>query len=284
MAERRALRGEARPRPSPAASLRAAPGESNCQRPPPSSSDPGTNSPSASQSGVARRPHRLRLGPDEAEAAVAFELAAMARSRPARNRPRASADQRAASVRHRRRGALRDVGGDRVVVRRAARSYRSSRSNKSPTRGGQRRAARPSPARPRRGTWPDARSRASRPARRVGRSARARRRDRSRCAGRSPGRRVSHAQRIASAISSASIRALVNSAAAPSRCALVSRIALSRSKPRICPAARRRRDRQIEQQPLEIGADLDVHRRRCGRRHRCPPNSRRPTARGAGCR
>jgi hypothetical protein len=39
--------------------------------------EPGMNSPSASQSALAGRPHGLRLGADEAVAAVAFELAAV---------------------------------------------------------------------------------------------------------------------------------------------------------------------------------------------------------------
>ena len=52
-----------------------------CHLPPPSSSDAPMKSPSACPVGARRRPHRLRLGADEAEAAVALQLAAVAASR-----------------------------------------------------------------------------------------------------------------------------------------------------------------------------------------------------------
>ncbi len=77
------------------------------------------------------------------------------------------------------------------------------------------------------------------------------------------------AQAIACAISVASARALEISAAAPSRWALVRRIALFASNPRICSAsAWPSRPPTVEQQPLEVRADLDVHRGRGGRGNR----------------
>ena len=65
------------PRRAPAASSC---GTSRCwtQRPPPSSSEPGTKVASGDQSSQRRRPHRLRFGPDDGDRAIALPLPAVA--------------------------------------------------------------------------------------------------------------------------------------------------------------------------------------------------------------
>ena len=132
------------PPPSSAPSRSRGTGRANCQRPPPSSSEPGMNSPSASQSADGRRPQRLRLGADEAIAAVALELAAMAANRSGRNRPRA-----------RRRGSARSFTrrGTRaatpIVALARGPGEHASRRRRGPARASPPRAPRPlRPARP----------------------------------------------------------------------------------------------------------------------------------------
>ena len=70
---------EALKRTSPRASTHSR-GTGRCwtQRPPPSSSEPGTKVASGSHSARRRRPHRLRLGADDGDRAVALEFAPVA--------------------------------------------------------------------------------------------------------------------------------------------------------------------------------------------------------------
>ena len=108
-------------------------------------------------------------------------------------------------------------------------------------------------------------------------------RARPRCADRSDSPWRACVSRIAAAASSSSTRALRNSSPARARAAGGSVICPPASNPAI--AARSRCGiavQQIEQQPLEIGADLDVHRGRPRRRHR--PRANNPPALNARCR